>query len=160
MRLIAICLTVLLLLIQYPLWLGKGGWLRVWDMGQQVVAAHDKVDYLKARNAKLDSEVHDLKEGTGAVEERARTELGMIKQDEIFVQILDPSNTEVVSTLKEAQQLSDSVGAAIPSKPPAAKPGEKTPATTAAKSTKLGSKTAAKPTRAQSFEAATALIKD
>ncbi|AMP06110.1 cell division protein FtsB [Collimonas pratensis] len=91
MRLIAIFLTVLLLLVQYPLWLGKGGWLRVWDMDQQVHAAHDKIAELKARNAKLDSEVHDLKEGTGAVEERARTELGMIKQDEIFIQILDPN---------------------------------------------------------------------
>ncbi|MEO6918986.1 MAG: cell division protein FtsB [Collimonas sp.] len=91
MRLIAICLTLLLLLVQYPLWLGKGGWLRVWDMDQQVHTAHDKVAELKARNAKLDSEVHDLKEGTGAVEERARTELGMIKQDEIFIQILDPN---------------------------------------------------------------------
>ncbi|WP_211467077.1 cell division protein FtsB, partial [Collimonas silvisoli] len=91
MRLIAIFLTALLILVQYPLWLGKGGWLRVWDMDQQVHAAHDKLDELKARNAKLDSEVHDLKEGTGAVEERARTELGMIKQDEIFIQILDPN---------------------------------------------------------------------
>lgn len=91
MRLIAICLAALLLLIQYPLWLGKGGWLRVWDMGQQVEAAHEKIDELKTRNAKLYSEVHDLKEGTGAIEERARSELGMIKQDEIFVQILDPN---------------------------------------------------------------------
>ncbi|GAC1316536.1 MAG: cell division protein FtsB [Collimonas sp.] len=91
MRLIAIFLTALLILVQYPLWLGKGGWLRVWDMDQQVHAAHDKVDELKARNAKLDSEVHDLKEGTGAVEERARTELGMIKKEEIFIQILDPN---------------------------------------------------------------------
>lgn len=131
MRLIAICLTVLLIVIQYPLWLGKGGWLRVWDMDQQVVAAHEKNDELKARNAKLDSEVHDLKEGTGAVEERARTELGMIKQDEIFVQILDPNNTEVLSTLKEAQQLSANVGAAVAVKP-ALKPGEKAVATTSA----------------------------
>ncbi len=91
MRLIAIFLAALLILVQYPLWLGKGGWLRVLDMDQQVHAAHDKIDELKARNAKLDSEVHDLKEGTGAVEERARSELGMIKQDEIFVQILDPN---------------------------------------------------------------------
>ncbi|KAF3996658.1 cell division protein FtsB [Glaciimonas immobilis] len=117
MRLIAICLTILLVLIQYPLWLGKGGWLLVADMGQQVVLAHEKIDDLKARNAKLGSEVHDLKEGTGAVEERARTELGMIKQDEIFVQILNPNNTENLSTLREAQQLSDKVGAAIPSNP-------------------------------------------
>lgn len=89
MRLILICLTALLLLIQFPLWLGKGGWLRVWDLDKQVETAHRKNDELKARNAKLDSEVQDLKQGTGAVEERARFELGMIKENELFVQILD-----------------------------------------------------------------------
>lgn len=93
MRLILIFLTTLLLLIQYPLWLGKGGWLRVWELDQQVAAAHKKNKELKARNAKLDSEVQDLKEGTGAVEERARFELGMIKDNEIFIQVLDPNTT-------------------------------------------------------------------
>ncbi|MBC7413691.1 MAG: cell division protein FtsB [Herminiimonas sp.] len=91
MRLILICLTALLLLIQFPLWLGKGGWLRVWDLDKQVEAAHRKNDELKARNAKLDSEVQDLRQGTGAVEERARFELGMIKENELFVQVLAPN---------------------------------------------------------------------
>ena len=91
MRLILIGLTALLLLIQFPLWLGKGGWLRVWELDKQVEASHRKNDELKARNAKLDSEVQDLKQGTGAVEERARFELGMIKENELFVQILDPN---------------------------------------------------------------------
>jgi cell division protein FtsB len=95
MRLILISLTALLLLIQYPLWLGKGGWLRVWDLDQQVSAAQQKNEELKARNAKLNSEVHDLREGTGAVEERARYELGMIKENEIFVQILEPNSSPV-----------------------------------------------------------------
>jgi cell division protein FtsB len=89
MRLITLALAALLLLIQFPLWLGKGGWLRVWDMEQQVAAAHQKNDELRARNAKLSSEVQDLKVGTGAVEERARYELGMIKDNEVFVQVLD-----------------------------------------------------------------------
>lgn len=89
MRLIIVCLTALLVLIQYPLWLGKGGWLRVWDLDQQVWQAQKKNEELKARNAKLESEVEDLKQGTGAVEERARYELGMIKQNEVFVQVLD-----------------------------------------------------------------------
>ena len=88
MRLITLALAVLLLLIQYPLWLGKGGWLRVHEMETQVDAAHKKAEELKARNAKLESEVLDLKDGTGAVEERARLELGMIKQNEIFIQVL------------------------------------------------------------------------
>ena len=95
MRLITIFLAVLLLLIQSPLWLGKGGWLRVWDMDKQVAAAQQKNAELMARNAKLESEVLDLKEGTGAVEERARYELGMIKSDEIFVQVL-ASNTKLL----------------------------------------------------------------
>ncbi|NYE61260.1 cell division protein FtsB [Duganella sp. 1224] len=88
MRLITLGLAFLLLLIQYPLWLGKGGWLRVKDVEMQVEAAHQKNAELLARNAKLDSEVRDLKDGTGAVEERARYELSMIKQNEIFVQIV------------------------------------------------------------------------
>ncbi|MCD6027426.1 MAG: septum formation initiator family protein [Solimicrobium sp.] len=89
MRFIAITLAFLLVLIQYPLWLGKGGWLRVWDMEHQVDIAHGKIQELKARNAKLESEVKDLREGTDAVEERARLELGMLKKDEVFIQILD-----------------------------------------------------------------------
>ncbi|MGZ3241722.1 MAG: cell division protein FtsB [Burkholderiaceae bacterium] len=91
MRLITLFLVVLLLLIQHPLWLGKGGWLRAWDLDKQVAAAQKKNDELKARNAKLNSEVQDLKEGTGAVEERARYELGMIKENEIFIQVLEPN---------------------------------------------------------------------
>lgn len=91
MRLITLSLAALLLLIQLPLWLGKGGWLRVWDLDNQVVEAQKKNEGLKARNAKLESEVRDLREGTEAVEERARYELGMIKDGEIFIQILEPN---------------------------------------------------------------------
>ncbi len=89
MRLLLIFLTVLLVLIQYPLWFGKGGWLRVWELSHQVDAALVKEQELKARNAQLASEVQDLKEGTGAVEERARYELGLIKNNEIFVQVVE-----------------------------------------------------------------------
>ena len=85
-----IILSLLLVLIQYPLWLGKGGWLRVWDLNRQLDTALDKERELKARNDKLAGEVQDLKEGTGAVEERARYELGLVKDGEIFVQILEP----------------------------------------------------------------------
>ncbi|MFZ6672569.1 cell division protein FtsB [Undibacterium sp. Rencai35W] len=92
MRLIALSLAALLLLIQFPLWLGKGGWLRVWDLDKQVSQVQKHNDELKERNSKLESEVQDLKTGTGAVEERARFELGMIKKDEIFVQILAPGS--------------------------------------------------------------------
>ena len=89
MRLILIVLTALLVMIQYPLWLGKGGWLRVWALSRQLDTALEKEQELRLRNEKLAGEVQDLKEGTGAVEERARYELGMVKEGEIFVQVLD-----------------------------------------------------------------------
>ncbi len=92
MRIITVCFAVLLLAIQYPLWLGKGGWLRVWEMDRQLSQARSHNQQLKQRNDKLESEVHNLKEGTDSVEERARFELGMIKKDEIFVQILSPDS--------------------------------------------------------------------
>jgi cell division protein FtsB len=86
-------LTLILLLlvgaIQYPLWLGKGGWFRVWEVDRQIAAQRDTNGKLKARNDALDAEVRDLKQGFGAIEERARNELGMIKQDEIFFQVLE-----------------------------------------------------------------------
>lgn len=97
MRLITIALAVLLLLIQYPLWLGKGGWLSVADMRGQVEDTRLKTEQRIARNAKLDSEVRDLRDGLGAVEERARYELGMIKQNEIFVQVLRKDEQPAVS---------------------------------------------------------------
>jgi cell division protein FtsB len=101
MRLITLALAALLILVQFPLWLGKGGWLRVADLETQVAASHKKTDELKARNAKLDSEVRDLKDGTGAVEERARYELGMIKKNEIFVQVLKENEKPAVSATPE-----------------------------------------------------------
>ena len=88
MRALALTLATLIVLIQYPLWLGKGSWLRVWDVDQQLQAQRAMNQKLKARNAALDAEVHDLKQGLDAIEERARSELGMVKQDEIFFQIL------------------------------------------------------------------------
>ena len=89
MRAASLILVVLLLLLQYPLWLGKGSWLKVWDLNRQVEAQQLVNQQTKARNALLDAEVRDLKQGTAAIEERARSELGMIKRDEVFYQIID-----------------------------------------------------------------------
>lgn len=87
MRWLTAALIALLVLVQYPLWLGKGGWLRVWDVGHQLQQQKEANKKLEVRNAGLDAEVRDLKQGYDAIEERARYELGMIKQDEVFVQI-------------------------------------------------------------------------
>jgi cell division protein FtsB len=91
MKLLALALGALILLIQYPLWLGKGGWLRAWEMDRQVAAQRDKNAQLQARNATLEAEVNDLKQGTEAIEERARFELGMIRGDEVFFHIVPQS---------------------------------------------------------------------
>ncbi|RPH62166.1 MAG: cell division protein FtsB, partial [Burkholderiales bacterium] len=80
-------LASLLLLIQYPLWLGKGGWLRVWELDRQLHAQEGVNARLAARNGALEAEVADLRAGKQALEERARYELGMVKPGEIFVQI-------------------------------------------------------------------------
>jgi cell division protein FtsB len=82
-------LIALVAAIQYPLWMGKGSWLRVWDLSKQVDEQKLKNQKLSARNAGLDAEVRDLKQGRDAVEERARVELGMVKSNETYYQIVD-----------------------------------------------------------------------
>jgi cell division protein FtsB len=89
MKILAGLLGALILLIQYPLWLGKGGWLRVAEVDRQVSAQRDKNGQLEARNTALDAEVRDLKQGLEAIEERARYELGMIKPGEVFFQVVE-----------------------------------------------------------------------
>ena len=75
-------------------WVGKGGWLRVWDVDRQLQQQKEGNKKLEIRNAGLDAEVRDLKQGYDAIEERARFELGMIKQDEVFVQIPEKTAAE------------------------------------------------------------------
>ena len=89
MRALTLTLALLIALIQYPLWLGKGSWLRVWEVDQQIRAQRETNRQLQARNNALEAEVRDLKVGLEAIEERARSELGMIRQDEIFFQMLE-----------------------------------------------------------------------
>ena len=91
MRLLLIVLALLTAAIQYPLWWGKGGWLRVHELRKQIVEQHETNAALTARNNALAAEVQDLKTGTQAVEERARTELGLIREGEVFIQLLAPN---------------------------------------------------------------------
>ena len=92
MRLIIYSMLGLLILIQYPLWFGKGGWLKVYELERQLEAQKEKNAALEIRNNKLEGDVKDLKEGKLAIEERARSEHGMIKEGEYFVQIM-PKDT-------------------------------------------------------------------
>ncbi|MDQ3025516.1 MAG: cell division protein FtsB [Pseudomonadota bacterium] len=88
MKPLSYILAGLLLALQYPLWIGKGSWMRVWDLDRQLVAQREGNARLKARNDAMDAEVRDLKQGLEALEERARHELGMIRKDEVFYQIV------------------------------------------------------------------------
>ena len=87
MRWPVIILALLVLALQYPLWLGKGGWLRVWEVDGQLQAQRATNHQLEQRNAALAAEVQDLKSGNEAVEERARYELGLTRPGEIYVHV-------------------------------------------------------------------------
>ena len=91
MKIVAIVLGALILLIQYPLWVGKGGWLRAWEVDRQLGVQKEKNRELERRNATLAAEVKDLKTGTEAIEERARFELGLVRPDEVFYQYVEKS---------------------------------------------------------------------
>ena len=89
MRWLLWLLVVLLLLLQYRLWIGDGSLAEVWGLYQQVEAQREENARLQERNQALQAEVKDLKQGLDAIEERAREELGMIKDGETFYQIID-----------------------------------------------------------------------
>ncbi|MDD5328378.1 MAG: cell division protein FtsB [Sulfuricella sp.] len=95
MRWLTLILVALIAALQYPLWLGKGSWLRVWEVDRAATQQKEINQNLTARNASLDAEVRDLKQGYEAIEERARSELGMIKRDEIFFQVLEEQKPPV-----------------------------------------------------------------
>jgi len=87
MRYVSVALIALLALVQAELWFGKGGVPRMLDLSAKLQGQQAANDTAKARNVQLDAEVRDLKEGLEMVEERARFELGMLKPDEIYVQV-------------------------------------------------------------------------
>lgn len=89
MRALGGILVALILALQFPLWLGKGGWLRVWEVDRQLEEQVARNGGLEARNGSLAAEVSDLKRGLDAVEERARFELGMVRHDEVVFQFTD-----------------------------------------------------------------------
>ena len=90
MRIVILVLFVLLILLQFKLWLGEGGFTEVARLETRVEEQRKQNDELLQRNAELQAEVEDLRERLDAVEERARSELGMIKPDEQFYQVVPP----------------------------------------------------------------------
>ncbi len=89
MKTLTLIFLIMIALLQYPLWLGKGSWLRVWHLNREIAEQNTKNETLKARNESLRAEVADLQDGQAAIEERARSELGMLKDGEVFYQVVD-----------------------------------------------------------------------
>ena len=90
MRLLTLALLALLALVHAELWFGKGGVPRVVELSGKLREQKADNDAARQRNEQLRAEVSDLKEGLEMVEEKARFELGMVKPDEILVQITSP----------------------------------------------------------------------
>jgi cell division protein FtsB len=90
MRWLIAILVLLLLFLQYRLWVGEGSLAQVHNLRQEIRRQQQELSELKHRNQVLEAEVRDLKIGREALEERARSELGMIKDGEVFFQVIEP----------------------------------------------------------------------
>jgi cell division protein FtsB len=93
MKFLAAGLVIVLVLLQYRLWLGDGGMREVHRLRAEIEVQRQQNSELKERNRTLAAEVQDLKKGTVAIEERARTDLGMVGPGETFFQVVEPKPT-------------------------------------------------------------------
>jgi cell division protein FtsB len=91
MKRLSIALGTLLLLIQWPLWFGHGGWFRAWDLQRQLDERLALNEAYRVRNEALSAEITSLLHGTEAIEERARSELHMVRNGETFFQFAPPA---------------------------------------------------------------------
>jgi len=89
MKKLVIVLLLLLVYLQYRLWFGDGSLQQVWQLHREVEAQREENLHLHERNDALDAEVLDLQQGLDAIEERAREDMGMVKQGETFYQIVE-----------------------------------------------------------------------
>ncbi|MGB0734036.1 MAG: cell division protein FtsB [Pontibacterium sp.] len=91
LRWFSIIVICLLLALQYRLWFGDSNLPSLWQLEAQVAEQKSENAKLQERNARLEAEIKDLKSGLSALEERARNELGMIREGETFYQLVDPT---------------------------------------------------------------------
>lgn len=102
MKYLAAVLLSVLVLLQYRLWFGQGGMREVGRLRAEIAAQRDENETLRERNRTLAAEVQDLKKGTVAIEERARTDLGMIGKSETFFQVVkDDRRTKPIAADEE-----------------------------------------------------------
>ncbi len=93
MKALAWVIALLIVALQYSLWLGKGSWLRVWELEREVAAQQTANQALEMRNNQLAAEAQDLHSGYDALEERARYELGMVRANEVFFHVMEPGTS-------------------------------------------------------------------
>ena len=89
MRKLLLGLLLLLVILQIKLWFGGGGLVDLWEQHQEVETRRGENASLRERNEALNAEVLDLKQGLDAVEEHAREDLGMVKEGEVFYQVVE-----------------------------------------------------------------------
>lgn len=94
MRWLLLILALIFLGLQYKLWVGEGSLAEAWHLKGAVEQQRNENENLRERNRALDAEVRDLKQGLDAVEERARSELGMIRDGETFYQVIEPDRND------------------------------------------------------------------
>ena len=94
LRWAALILLILLVALQVQLWTGHGGLRDLWRLQQNITEQKQENDTLKTRNDTLAAEVEDLKHGSEAIEERARSELGLLKPGETFIQVVEPTASD------------------------------------------------------------------
>ena len=93
MRILMGILVFLLVVLQYRLWVGEGSLAEVHNLRREIENQKEKITKLRERNLELRAEVENLKHGQEAIEERARSGLGMIRENEIFYQVIEPEKT-------------------------------------------------------------------
>lgn len=118
MKILAAALVVLLALLQYRLWLGEGGMREVRRLRAEIEAQRGENQELKERNRTLAAEVLDLKKGTVAIEERARTDLGMVGKGETFYQVVPPKAAVAPEREQPAIEPDDEDGRVIEARAP------------------------------------------
>jgi cell division protein FtsB len=90
LRILMLLLFAMLLVLQYRLWVGDGSLAELHLLKQEIEQQKGELRQMRRRNQALQAEVDDLKKGLEAIEERARNDLGMIRQGETFYQIIEP----------------------------------------------------------------------
>lgn len=91
-RWLIVALIILFIGLQYRLWFGENNLRDIWTLNSKIELQQEINQDLNQRNSELEAEVQDLKQGLSALEERARSELGMIKEGETFFQLVEPAD--------------------------------------------------------------------